>query len=539
MERITYRKTLDVHKNGIQFMLQGFQTADKISRVIEISLMASGDAIDFPLESITAVMYVTTPGTEKTSVNECTIKDNKVVYDVLPIVEEGITTMQLKIIETSPEGATSVLASPKFAVEVSASDTNEEDAEQSVTFTALEDAIAKAKATYDKGCIGISLDSECIFYAHYNDGTYYETDILKKLFLNGNVELSKSYAMGGTGVRAGEDTDNSKYYSNVSRSESLNAKAIMENSEDILKEVRTHGVYTAFRVNFENGEVEYVSPSFKFNINSESGELEADGQSDNFENEISRVVLDWLKYKEIDINKLQHHSSQIKTLQETNEEYGGRLANLEDGVRPIELGGTGASTVEEALINLGIAEFQKPWNIDAHVGKISTSGKLSAEAPTNNNVDYGENSVDIYMKNSGKIYLHFDPYLSSSDYDDDDVKIGVVEIKKNKEKIAEFYYAENKDVLENGKNITNTLYDVYSSHHTTSGKTVWQNVELEVNKGDTITVIVKCKRNKANPNYADFKAIDLHLRANVETPYVYADLVEGVEKITEEEQEEL
>lgn len=354
MERITYRKTLDVHKNGIQFMLQGFQTADKISRVIEISLMASGDAIDFPLESITAVMYVTTPGTEKTSVNECTIKDNKVVYDVLPIVEEGITTMQLKIIETSPEGATSVLASPKFAVEVSASDTNEEDAEQSVTFTALEDAIAKAKATYDKGCIGISLDSECIFYAHYNDGTYYETDILKKLFLNGNVELSKSYAMGGTGVRAGEDTDNSKYYSNVSKSESLNAKAIMENSEDILEEVRTHGVYTAFRVNFESGEVEYVSPSFKFNINSESGELEADRQSDNFENEISRVVLDWLEYKEIDINKLQHHSSQIKTLQETNEEYGGRLANLEDSVRPIELGGTGASTVEEARENLEV-----------------------------------------------------------------------------------------------------------------------------------------------------------------------------------------
>ena len=113
MERITYRKTLDVHKNGSQFLLQGFETADKLSRVIEISLMASGDAIDFPLEQIAALMYVTTPGAEDPSIIECAIKDNKVVYEVLPIVVEGITTMQLKLIETSPDGAKSVLASPK------------------------------------------------------------------------------------------------------------------------------------------------------------------------------------------------------------------------------------------------------------------------------------------------------------------------------------------------------------------------------------------------------------------------------------------
>ena len=129
MERIMYRKTLDVHKNGIQFMLQGFETADNMSRVIEISLMASGDAIDFPLENVVAVMYVTSPGATEPSINECTIKDNKVVYEVLPIVVEGITTMQLKIIETSVEGATGILASPKFAVEVSKSDADDGNAE--------------------------------------------------------------------------------------------------------------------------------------------------------------------------------------------------------------------------------------------------------------------------------------------------------------------------------------------------------------------------------------------------------------------------
>lgn len=189
MEQIMYRKTLDVHKNGVQFMLQGFETADNLSRVIEISLMASGDAIDFPLERMVAMMYVTTPGATEPSINECTIKDNKVVYEALPIVEEGITTMQLKLIETSPEGATSVLASPKFAVEVTESDADDESAEQSTTFTALEVAVAKAAATYDARLLRVEIDEACIFRAFYADGTVYETDELRKTLLQGATNL--------------------------------------------------------------------------------------------------------------------------------------------------------------------------------------------------------------------------------------------------------------------------------------------------------------------------------------------------------------
>ena len=182
MERIIYRKTLDVHKNGVQFMLRGFETADKLSRVIEVSLMASGDAIDFPLENIIAMMYVSTPNSKEPSINECTIKDNKVVYEALPITEEGITTMQLKLIESSTDGATSVLASPKFSVEVIKSDADDESVTQTTTFTALEDAMAKAKAVYDARFLRMELTNDCIFKAYYADGTVYETDILKQLF---------------------------------------------------------------------------------------------------------------------------------------------------------------------------------------------------------------------------------------------------------------------------------------------------------------------------------------------------------------------
>lgn len=355
MERITYQRTLDVHKNGVQFTLQGVETGDNLSRVIEISLMASGDAIDFPLEKILPVMYVRTPNATEPSIVECAIKNNVVVYEVLPIVEEGITEMQLKLIETSPEGATSVLVAPRFAIEVTKSSVSDDSAEQKTSFTALENAVAKAKQVYDQRFIRMELDSECIFRAYYADGTTYETDILQKLFRNGSVILSESWAKGGTGVRAGEDTNNSMYYSNVSKSEALNAKGIMENSEELLEEVKLHGVYTAFSVDFETGEVEYVSPSYKFSVNMETGELDAIGRAYTFEDDIGRVVEEWLVANGVDISKLQDisetHTVEIAELRETTETHTEEIEVLENRVTPINKGGTGVTSVD-ALVNL-------------------------------------------------------------------------------------------------------------------------------------------------------------------------------------------
>ena len=308
MERIVYRKTLDVHKNGVQFMLQGFETADKMARKIEISLMASGDTIDFPLEQITAIMYVTTPGATEPSINACTIKDNTIIYEVLPITEEGITEMQLKLISTRPEGANGVLATPRFAVEVSKSNTDDESVTQTTTYTALEDAIAKAKGVYDSRLLRIELSTDCMFRAYYADGTIYETNILKELFHKGEALLSQSYARGGTGVRAGEDTDNSMYYSNVSRSASEDTKRINDETKDTLTEVRKHSVYTTFSVDFTTGEVKYISPNYKFNINKETGELDAEGESFIPEETIGLVVSEWLNEKTLVVDEVKNLS---------------------------------------------------------------------------------------------------------------------------------------------------------------------------------------------------------------------------------------
>lgn len=343
MEQIMYRKTLDVHKNGTQFLLQGFETADNLSRVVEISLMASGDAIDFPLEKIVAIMYVSIPGATEPSIYNCTIKDNKVVFEMPKISVEGITTMQLKLIETSTDGARSVLASPKFACEVIKSNADDESIIQGENFTRFEDAVAKAKEVYDERFLRMELDSECIFRAYYADGTTYETDVLQRLFRNGNVLLSESWAKGGTGVRAGEDTNNSMYYSNVSKSESLNAKAIMEDSEEILEEVKLHGVYTAFSVDFETGEVEYVSPSFSFKVNTDTGELDAEGQSYTFIEEIYRVIDEWLLTNDIKLNEIQA---------------------LADRITPIDKGGTAADNVADARTNLSVYSKEEICDAD-------------------------------------------------------------------------------------------------------------------------------------------------------------------------------
>lgn len=294
MERIVYRITLDSHKTGIQRTLQGFETADNMARTIAVNITASGDTYEIPLDNVVAMMYVTTPNASEPSINECRIEDNTIYYDVLPIVEEGITEMQIKLIETSMDGAKRVLLAPKFVVEVTESGTEDGSAEQTTTFTALENAIAMANEVYDARLLRVEIDSDCTFRAIYADGTVYENDYLKEALYNGNALLSASYAHGNTGVREGEDTDNSLFYSNVSRSASVEANRVSEEATDLLTEATKQVVYTAFSLDYETGHLEYYSPQYTFYINEETGELEAVGESYSPDDVIAVIVDEWL-----------------------------------------------------------------------------------------------------------------------------------------------------------------------------------------------------------------------------------------------------
>ena len=274
MERITYRITLDAHRNGIQRTLQGFETADKMSRRISIGLVAGSDTYELPMTNVVAMMYVTTPSAKQPSINECVIDGNTIIYDVEPIVEEGITEMQLKVMGTSTGGATSVLISPRFAIEVTNSGASDSNAQQTTTFTALESAISRADAVYNARLLRVVIEENCVFKAYYADGTVYENDYFREAMYNGNALLSQSYAVGGSGVRSGEDTDNSKYYSNVSRSASEDATRVYEDSHELMKETQLQANYTHFELNFETGNLGYISTYADFNVNKHTGQLE-------------------------------------------------------------------------------------------------------------------------------------------------------------------------------------------------------------------------------------------------------------------------
>lgn len=89
-----------------------------------------------------------------------------------------------------------------------------------------------------------------------------------------NATLSISYAVGGTGSRDGEDTDNSKYYSEVASGLVNDAKATLAEANATLETLNKKVAETTFNVNWETGELEYTSPSYTFTINKKTGNLE-------------------------------------------------------------------------------------------------------------------------------------------------------------------------------------------------------------------------------------------------------------------------
>lgn len=276
MERITYRVTLDAHKTGIQRRLQGLVVGDNMSRRIAVGIMASGDTFELPLDHISALMYVSKPSDDAPSINECVIDDNTIIYDILPtdLAEEGMVEMQLKIIDGRADGSRNVLLSPRFALEVSKGVASDEDVVNTSTFTALENAVAKAKSTYDARLLRVEISEDCTFRAYYADGTYYENAFFKEALYNGNAILAESFAKGGTGTRDGEDQDNAMYYNSMARNVLEQSLEVNEECIALRDEMVKHSIFTTFSVDFEKGCLMYESQNYSFSINAESGGLE-------------------------------------------------------------------------------------------------------------------------------------------------------------------------------------------------------------------------------------------------------------------------
>ncbi len=289
MERIIYRITMDTHKAGIQKVLQGFETGDTLSRRIMINLVAGGESYHIIPGDVTAVMYVTKPGASIPSINQCLIEGDAIIYDVLKedISEAGIVIMQAKLIRLGEDGPTAVLKTPKIAVEVNENDVKDEEIVQTETFTALEEALAKATAYYSARLVSFSIDENYIFRAVYADGMEYISDGLSRAaklavesankadayqkFAENYYKLSQSYAVGETGERDGEDSDNAKFYCNESKSNAVTSERNAEITEACRDEIIKRAIYTTFSVDYKTGELMYESTNYSFKVDHTTG----------------------------------------------------------------------------------------------------------------------------------------------------------------------------------------------------------------------------------------------------------------------------
>lgn len=94
-----------------------------------------------------------------------------------------------------------------------------------------------------------------------------------------NANLSKSYAVGGTGTRTGEDTDNSKYYSEQSQASSQTAQSYAEQAEaagdeavNKINEALSQNI-PQFTIDFTTGHLKYEGGRFNFEVQNTTGHL--------------------------------------------------------------------------------------------------------------------------------------------------------------------------------------------------------------------------------------------------------------------------
>lgn len=88
-----------------------------------------------------------------------------------------------------------------------------------------------------------------------------------------DAKLSQSYAVGGSGIRDGEDTDNSKYYKEQAELSATQSSDLLEDIKkehtDTLKDIEdaVSGKIADFKVDLETGHLLYTGGAFNFHVN--------------------------------------------------------------------------------------------------------------------------------------------------------------------------------------------------------------------------------------------------------------------------------
>lgn len=104
---------------------------------------------------------------------------------------------------------------------------------------------------------------EAIAEAHKNQAEVYSKE-------------SKSWAVGGTGTRDGEDTNNSKYYSQQSKLNSEKAKQVSDDAVDAINNAfdNINAGLPQFLINPDDGKLYHTPSRFTFVVNQVTGDLD-------------------------------------------------------------------------------------------------------------------------------------------------------------------------------------------------------------------------------------------------------------------------
>lgn len=185
MNKLTYRFSLDTHKNGVQRTLQGFESSDSLSTVLEIGLTENGKTYELPDNAVYAVLYVKKPS-GLVDMESVVFEGNTLVCELseTTLQNEGITECQLRLLD----GANKAIVSPRFEIEVwksIVSPDEEAKGDDKNTFERLEQAIIDAGKARGSAIISVdfkdksSEDYTLVF--EKEDGTAYEVDGLTEL----------------------------------------------------------------------------------------------------------------------------------------------------------------------------------------------------------------------------------------------------------------------------------------------------------------------------------------------------------------------
>lgn len=249
--QITTNINVDFYDNKY-VMINAKQYDDK-SRLVSVTCYNQGSLYNLSNRNHTAyIKYRKADG--RWVLNCCTINNkgqilielteqmlaaSGICYVDLFIVNKGSAIVNIDTGSIVTIDGSSVLTTRAFYIDVQEAVVDNSLIESSDEYNGLTDLISMAEAEYNEviqaaKSYAIGTDN----YAREND----EKDNSKYY-----SQVSKSYAMGNTGVRSGENADNSKYYSQLAKNSAdsadeseANAKSYMDSSEEYMNTTNGH-----------------------------------------------------------------------------------------------------------------------------------------------------------------------------------------------------------------------------------------------------------------------------------------------------------